>query len=169
MAGALCRLFGWVCGKRLEVLARFLCVVLDSSVNRVFRKHRAVELDWRERQLLCNVSVLHLICLVQTLPLDLLGGQRARCNCATTPKRLELCISDVSVVVHVNLGIFYPKKKRDQEVSMQESSVSIYNWQRTTPGEQSLQWNKFLGTGGCSLGGRGMMENILFKKKRKPT
>src|SRR5262249_36281529 len=64
--------------------------VADGGLDRVFREHRAVNLDRRERKFADDVRVLDRERLGNGLTLDPFGGERRTGNCGTATERLEL-------------------------------------------------------------------------------
>src|ERR1700733_16285794 len=77
-----------------------LLPVTDRRTDRVFREHRAVNLHWRQRELLHNVRVRDRHRLVDRLALHPLGRERGRSNRRTAAEGLEFGIFN-----HVRLGI----------------------------------------------------------------
>merc|ERR1719510_402214 len=78
-------------------------VVFQSRLDGVFSQHRAVKLDGRKGEFLSNVTVLNASRLIQVFPFDPLGGETAACYGRATAERLELGISDLTVLVNLDL------------------------------------------------------------------
>mmetsp|Transcript_24622 Transcript_24622/g.69509 ORF Transcript_24622/g.69509 Transcript_24622/m.69509 type:complete len:351 (+) Transcript_24622:1539-2591(+) len=80
-------------------------VVLDRRLDRVLRKHGAVELDRGKLEVLGNVRVLDGEALLDGLPLDPLGGNRAGGDGRATAKSFELALDDAALVVDLDLKL----------------------------------------------------------------
>src|SRR5690349_21418622 len=65
-------------------------VVLNSSLDGIFGQYRAVDLHWRQREMLCDFRVLDAHGFVKRLALDPFGHQRGRSDCRAAAKGLEL-------------------------------------------------------------------------------
>src|SRR5207247_7694168 len=68
---------------------RLFLVVGQGRLDRVFREHRAVDLDRRELQLVDDIGVLDLGGLVDRLALEPLGGQARRRDRAAAAEGLR--------------------------------------------------------------------------------
>lgn len=66
---------------------------------------RTMQLYWRQTQLLGNVRVLQLACLVDGLALDPFGRVRARSNSRTATERLEFGVNNLAILVHFDLQL----------------------------------------------------------------
>lgn len=64
-----------------------------------------MQLNGRQRQLLCDVCVLQLASLIDGLALHPLGGQRAGRNGRTTAECFELGVDDFAVFVNLDLQL----------------------------------------------------------------
>src|ERR1700691_5092891 len=74
--------------------AVLLLPVANGRTDRIFREHRAVNLNGRQSQLFHNVGVLDLHRFCDRLALNPLGGERGRGDGGTTAEGLELCFFD---------------------------------------------------------------------------
>lgn len=77
-------------------------VVLQGALDGVASQHAAMQLHWRQTQLVGNLLVLYFACLVDMQAPDLLGDQRRRRNCRAAAKGLELCVCDEAVLVDLD-------------------------------------------------------------------
>jgi hypothetical protein len=78
--------------------AVLLLVVGDCAADRILRKDGTVDLDRRKTELLDDLRVLDVECIIDGATLDPLGGERTRGDGRTTPEALELGILDDAVV-----------------------------------------------------------------------
>mmetsp|Transcript_20623 Transcript_20623/g.72824 ORF Transcript_20623/g.72824 Transcript_20623/m.72824 type:complete len:270 (+) Transcript_20623:297-1106(+) len=88
-----------------------LGVVLDSRLDRVLRKHAAVQLHRRQLQVRRDVRVLHVQRVVERAPLQPLGRHAARGDGAAAAERLELGIHH-HAVLHPDLKLHHVAARR---------------------------------------------------------
>jgi hypothetical protein len=64
-----------------------------------------MQLDGRQRELLCNGRVLDALGLLHVLALDPLGDERGGRDGRAAAERLKLCVDDLSLVIHLDLQL----------------------------------------------------------------
>ena len=75
--------------------------VFHSCFDCVLSQHAAMQLDWRQAQVLCNLTILNTECVVQRFPLHPLCCNTAACNGRPTPKCFEHRIHDVAIIINL--------------------------------------------------------------------
>lgn len=74
--------------------AIFYLVIFDGSLDGVFRQHRAVDFNGRQRQFFHNIHVVYAHGFVQRFALEPFGGQGRRGDGGATTKGFEFGVAD---------------------------------------------------------------------------
>ena len=100
-------------------------VVLDGRLDRILSKHRAVELDGRQAELLSDLSVLDLARLLERHTLDTLSHVGRASNGRAASKSLESNILDDALLVDLDRKLHHIAAGRGTDEADTDILISL--------------------------------------------
>ena len=100
-------------------------VIRHGCLNGVFSKHGAMKLNWRELQMLGDISVFNVHGILNALALEYLSCVWAASDCASTSESLKHRLFDGAVIVDLDLKLHNISTGRGSDKSSSHARVLL--------------------------------------------